>query len=170
MSPVSDGRLEMLTLKVTRPEASFETTMLVMSGAFAISPVESRNVCELSAVLVGPANAAGTAASASSAAARSTFLIETVSLRQTPLELTVVRSGAAVSARTRMPPPGRRRTLVRAVTALLPELSSVRLRETESELVVEVDVPADVALPQLAARLSDGVLTITVPRTQPEAD
>ena len=55
------------------------------------------------------------------------------------------------------------------MTALLPELSSVRLRETESELVVEVDVPADVALPQLAARLRDGVLTITVPRTQPEA-
>jgi HSP20 family molecular chaperone IbpA len=69
-----------------------------------------------------------------------------------------------------MPPPSRRTTLVRAVTALLPELSSVRLRETESELVVEVDVPSDVALPQLAARLRDGVLTITVPRTQPEAD
>ncbi|HXR11084.1 MAG TPA: Hsp20 family protein [Gaiellaceae bacterium] len=51
--------------------------------------------------------------------------------------------------------------------ALLPELSSVRLRETESELVVEVDVPADVELPQLAALLRDGVLTITVPRTQP---
>ena len=112
MSPVSDGRLEMLSLKVTRPEASFETTMLVMSGAFAISPVESRNVCELSSVLVGPASAAGTAASASSAAARNTFLIETVSLRQTPVELTVVRIGAVVSARTRMPPPDRGRTLV----------------------------------------------------------
>lgn len=69
-----------------------------------------------------------------------------------------------------MPPPSGGRTLVRAVTASLPELSSVRLRETESELVVEVDVPADVALPQLAARLRDGVLTITVPRTQPEAE
>jgi HSP20 family molecular chaperone IbpA len=69
-----------------------------------------------------------------------------------------------------MPPPSRGRTLVRAVTALLPELSSVRLRETESELVVEVDVPADVALPQLTAGLRDGVLTITVPRTQPDAE
>ena len=69
-----------------------------------------------------------------------------------------------------MPPPSRGRTLVRAVTALLPELSSVRLRETESELVVEVDVPTDVAMPQLAARLCDGVLTITVPRTQPDAE
>jgi len=69
-----------------------------------------------------------------------------------------------------MPPPGRGTTLVRAVTALLPELSSVRLRETESELVVEVDVPSDVALPQLTAGLRDGVLTITVPRTQPDAE
>jgi len=66
-----------------------------------------------------------------------------------------------------MPLPDGRSTLVRAVIALLPELSSVRLRETESELVVEVDVPADVELPQLAALLRDGVLTITVPRTQP---
>jgi len=66
-----------------------------------------------------------------------------------------------------MPLPGGRRTLVHAVVALLPELASVRLRETESELVVEVDVPADVELPQLAALLRDGVLTITVPRTQP---
>jgi Hsp20/alpha crystallin family len=69
-----------------------------------------------------------------------------------------------------MPPPRRGRTLLRAVTSLLPELSSVRLHETESELVVEVDVPTDVALPQLAAHLRDGVLTITVPRTQPEAE
>ncbi len=69
-----------------------------------------------------------------------------------------------------MQPPGGKTRLGLAVTALLPELSSVRLRETESELVVEVDVPADVAMPQLAARLRDGVLTITVPRTQPEAD
>jgi HSP20 family molecular chaperone IbpA len=46
----------------------------------------------------------------------------------------------------------------------------VRLLETESELVVEVDVPADVAMPQLAAHLRDGVLTITVPRTQAGAE
>lgn len=58
--------------------------------------------------------------------------------------------------------------LERAVTALLPELSSVRLRETESELVVEVELPAEVELPQLAARLHDGLLTITLPRTQPD--
>jgi hypothetical protein len=68
-----------------------------------------------------------------------------------------------------MPSPRAGGTLDRAVSTLLPELSSVRLRETETALVVEVDVPADVALPQLAAGLRDGVLTITVPRTQPEA-
>jgi len=50
------------------------------------------------------------------------------------------------------------------VTALQPELRSVRLRETERELVVEVDVPPDMELPQLAARLRDGVLTISMPR------
>ena len=51
-----------------------------------------------------------------------------------------------------------------AVTALQPELRSVRLHETERELVVEVDVPPEMELPQLAARLRDGVLTISVPR------
>jgi Hsp20/alpha crystallin family len=56
------------------------------------------------------------------------------------------------------------------VSTLLPELSSVRLRETETTLVVEVDVPPEVALPQLVAGLRDGVLTITVPRTQPEPE
>ena len=50
------------------------------------------------------------------------------------------------------------------MTALLPDVGSVRLRETEDELVVEVDVAPEVALPQLAARLCDGVLTISVPR------
>jgi HSP20 family molecular chaperone IbpA len=54
------------------------------------------------------------------------------------------------------------------MSVLLPELSSVRLRETESELVVEVEVPAVVELAQLATRLEDGVLTISVPRTSPE--
>jgi HSP20 family molecular chaperone IbpA len=54
------------------------------------------------------------------------------------------------------------------VTALLPELSSVRLRETESTLVVEVDVPEDVDLPQLSAWIHDGILTITVPRISPD--
>jgi hypothetical protein len=51
------------------------------------------------------------------------------------------------------------------MTALLPELRSVRLRETEDELVVEVAVPPELAMPQLAARLEDGVLTITLPRS-----
>lgn len=52
------------------------------------------------------------------------------------------------------------------MAALLPEAASVRLRETEDELVVEVDVPPEVALPQLVARLQDGVLTISVPRSR----
>jgi hypothetical protein len=50
------------------------------------------------------------------------------------------------------------------MTTLLPELRSVRLRETEDVLVVEVAVPPEVDLPQLAARLHDGLLTITLPR------
>jgi hypothetical protein len=47
---------------------------------------------------------------------------------------------------------------------LLPELSSVHLHETETELVLEVEVPPDLDLPRLSAELRDGVLTITVPR------
>ncbi len=47
---------------------------------------------------------------------------------------------------------------------LLPELASVHLRETETELVVEVEVPPDLDLPRLSAELRDGVLAITVPR------
>lgn len=50
------------------------------------------------------------------------------------------------------------------MTTLLPEAASVRLRETEHELVVEVDLPPEAAMPQLAARLQDGVLTISLPR------
>ena len=46
MSAVSAGRLLMLTLNVTSPASSFETTMFVMSGALGSSPVESVNVCE----------------------------------------------------------------------------------------------------------------------------
>jgi len=64
--------------------------------------------------------------------------------------------------------PTRNTRLVHTVTVLLPELASVRLRTTESELVLEVELPAEVELPQVAARLRDGLLTITVPRTQPE--
>ena len=51
------------------------------------------------------------------------------------------------------------------MTALLPVLRSVHLRETEDELVVEVAVPPEMEMPQLAARLHDGVLTITLPRS-----
>jgi len=50
------------------------------------------------------------------------------------------------------------------MTELLPELSSVHLHETETQLVVEVEVPRDLELPSLAAELRDGVLTITLPR------
>jgi len=50
------------------------------------------------------------------------------------------------------------------MTTLLPELRSVHLHETEDELVVEVAVPPEMELPQLAAELHDGVLTITLPR------
>lgn len=50
------------------------------------------------------------------------------------------------------------------MTARLPEAGSVRLRETDEELVVEVAMPPGIELPQLAARLCDGVLTISLPR------
>jgi HSP20 family molecular chaperone IbpA len=48
--------------------------------------------------------------------------------------------------------------------AMLPELASVHLCETEDELVVRVDMPPKVDLSRVAARLVDGVLEITVPR------
>ena len=41
MSCVSVGRLLMLTFHVINPASSFETSMLVMSGALAFSPSES---------------------------------------------------------------------------------------------------------------------------------
>jgi len=50
------------------------------------------------------------------------------------------------------------------MTAMLPELASVHLCETEDELVVRVDVPPKVDLSRVAARLVDGVLEITIPR------
>jgi HSP20 family molecular chaperone IbpA len=53
------------------------------------------------------------------------------------------------------------------MTTLLPELRSVRLHETDEELVVEVAVPPEMDLPQLAAQLRDGLLTITLPRAAP---
>ena len=50
------------------------------------------------------------------------------------------------------------------MTAMLPELASVHLCETEHELVVRVDMPPKVDLSRVVARLVDGVLEITVPR------
>ena len=50
------------------------------------------------------------------------------------------------------------------MTAMLPELASVHLCETEDELVVRVDMPPKVDLSRVTARLVDGVLEITVPR------
>jgi len=58
--------------------------------------------------------------------------------------------------------------LATTVTAVPPELSSVRVRETESELIVEIELPDGVELPQLVARMHDGLLTITFPRTEPD--
>jgi HSP20 family molecular chaperone IbpA len=55
------------------------------------------------------------------------------------------------------------------VTALLPEARSVRLRETDRELVVEVEVPPGTELPDLTAHLRDGVLTISLPRSPERA-
>jgi HSP20 family molecular chaperone IbpA len=50
------------------------------------------------------------------------------------------------------------------MTAMLPELASVHLCETEDELVVRVDMPPKVDLSRITARLVGGVLEITVPR------
>ena len=52
---------------------------------------------------------------------------------------------------------------------MLPELASVHIRETERELVIEVEMPPEVDLARVAARLVDGVLEITLPRVaQPQ--
>ena len=50
MSGVSVGRLGMFTCRVMLPASSFETAMVVMSGAFGFSPVESVKVVELLAL------------------------------------------------------------------------------------------------------------------------
>ena len=57
---MSAGRLLMFTWKVISPASSFETAMLVMSGAAASSPTESLNVCEFAAACDDPPSAAGT--------------------------------------------------------------------------------------------------------------
>jgi len=53
------------------------------------------------------------------------------------------------------------------LSVLLPELASVRLRETTEELVVEVDVPEEIDLPRLSMRLREGRLEIRLPRVHP---
>jgi HSP20 family molecular chaperone IbpA len=50
------------------------------------------------------------------------------------------------------------------MSVLLPELASVRLRETPAELVVEVDMPDAVDLARMSVQLADGVLEIRLPR------
>jgi HSP20 family molecular chaperone IbpA len=53
---------------------------------------------------------------------------------------------------------------IRGVEPRLPEAGSVRLHETENQLVVEVSMPQGLTLPRLAARMENGVLTISLPR------
>lgn len=50
------------------------------------------------------------------------------------------------------------------MTTLLPELGSVHLRETETELVLELALPPEIDAARMTARLRDRVLTITLPR------
>lgn len=52
------------------------------------------------------------------------------------------------------------------MTSLLPQLSSVRLREAPNELVVEVEVPAEIDLGRISTSLARGVLEIRLPRVQ----
>jgi HSP20 family molecular chaperone IbpA len=52
------------------------------------------------------------------------------------------------------------------MTSLLPELSSVRLREAANELVVAVELPAEVDLSRISTRLAGGVLEIRLPRVR----
>ena len=60
----------MFTWKVISPASSFETATLVMSGAFASSPIESLNVCELAAACDDPPSAAGTPTSSAASTSR----------------------------------------------------------------------------------------------------
>lgn len=53
------------------------------------------------------------------------------------------------------------------MTAMLPELGSVHLSETDRELVLRVEVPPEIDLSRMSARLVDGVLEITLPRVPP---
>lgn len=50
------------------------------------------------------------------------------------------------------------------MSVLQPGLGSVHLRETSAELVLEVQVPKEVDLGRMSARLVEGVLEIRLPR------
>lgn len=50
------------------------------------------------------------------------------------------------------------------MTTLLPELRSVHLREGSDELVVEVEVPAEIDPARISTCLARGVLEIRLPR------
>jgi HSP20 family molecular chaperone IbpA len=50
------------------------------------------------------------------------------------------------------------------MSVLLPELASVRLHETSNELVLEVEVPAEIDLASMSAQLAAGRLEIRLPR------
>jgi hypothetical protein len=52
------------------------------------------------------------------------------------------------------------------MTTLVPQLSSVRLRETSDELVVEVTLPQEIDLARVSTRLAGGVLEIRLPRVR----
>ncbi|HVS86521.1 MAG TPA: hypothetical protein VHD91_12905 [Gaiellaceae bacterium] len=53
---------------------------------------------------------------------------------------------------------------------LQPELSSLRVRESPDELVVEMQVAEAATLAQLSARIEHGVLEIRVPRVADSGD
>ena len=50
------------------------------------------------------------------------------------------------------------------MTVMLPELGSVHVAETDDELVLRVELPPEVDLSRMTARLLDGTLEITLPR------
>jgi hypothetical protein len=52
------------------------------------------------------------------------------------------------------------------MTSLLPEPSSVRLREDQDELVVEVEMPPEIDLTRISAHLAASVLEIRLPRVR----
>src|SRR5262245_600714 len=80
MSGVSAGRLLMLILNVINPASSFDTAMVVMSGALGSSPVESVKVWLFTAECdARPKAALGTTARRAARTARSTTFDLTLS-------------------------------------------------------------------------------------------